>query len=365
MRPVSIPEMAEGQPGHARRLSWYGQRVNSALPTEVDGWEPHPYRRRKAVGSETRVTSYRGQREPQGQSRPRRLGGLGLEVDAAAALGAAAGAGPYFAVEAWVAGAGWRPVRELAADPEVLAGRVAYARADIAGRAGLTPAEVTARVAASIVFLGLAARLVSPLLGAAVLGGVVPSLTLDNLWWRPVDGGPVPLAVGAVTGRKIGGGAGGDRDGGDRDGGDRGDGVDGRDGGWLDEAAGVLVRECVRGVVEPVGDAFRELFRVSPLILRGNIASALAGAAGMLASGFPDRAEIAGQLTGRILDLPPLRGSGEFVQPDAANPRRFLVRRSCCLYYRVPGGGFCGDCVLTPEHIRRQQWQAALQGTWS
>jgi ferric iron reductase protein FhuF len=21
-------------------------------------------------------------------------------------------------------------------------------------------------------------------------------------------------------------------------------------------------------------------------------------------------------------------------------------RRSCCLYYRVPGGGICGDCVL-------------------
>jgi FhuF 2Fe-2S C-terminal domain len=293
----------------------------------------------------------------------RGLGGLGLEVDAESALAAAAGAGPYFAVEAWVPEAGWRPVRELAADPEVLAGRVAYARADIAGRAGVLPAEVTERVAASIVFLGLAARLVSPSLGAAVLGGVVPSLTLDNLWWRPVDGGPVPLVAGSVTGREIGGGAdqdqaggtgAGDQAGGDQAGGD-----------WLDEAAGALSLECVRGLVEPVAEAFRELFRVSPLILRGNIASALAGAAGMLATGFPDRAETAGQLTVRILDLPPLRGSGEFVQPDASNPRRFLVRRSCCLYYRVPGGRLCGDCVLTPEHVRRQQWQAALHGAWS
>jgi hypothetical protein len=296
------------------------------------------------------VTSYRRQR---GQPGPRGLGGLGSEVDATAALGAAAGAGPYFAVEAWVPGGGWRPVRELAADPAVLADRVAYARADIAGRADITPAEVTERVAASIVFLGLAARLVSPSLGAAVLGGVVPSLTLDNLWWRPVDGGPMPLAAGPVIGRAIGGAAGGERAG-SAGGGD-----------WLDGAAGALSRGCVRGLVEPVADAFRELFRVSPLILRGNIASALAGAAGMLAGGFPDRAETAGQLTGRILDLPPLRGSGEFVQPDASNPRRFLVRRSCCLYYRVPGGGFCGDCVLTPEHIRRQQWQAALLEAWS
>jgi hypothetical protein len=97
-------------------------------------------------------------------------------------------------------------------------------------------------------------------------------------------------------------------------------------------------------------------------VLRGNIASALAGAAGMLAGSFPDRAETAGQLTARVLALGPLRGTGEFVQPDASQPRRFLVRRSCCLYYRVPGGGTCGDCVLTPEHVRRQQWQAALRG---
>jgi ferric iron reductase protein FhuF len=26
-----------------------------------------------------------------------------------------------------------------------------------------------------------------------------------------------------------------------------------------------------------------------------------------------------------------------------------FVRRSCCLYYRVPpGGGLCGDCALRP-----------------
>ncbi|MFI1618174.1 (2Fe-2S)-binding protein [Streptomyces lydicus] len=23
-----------------------------------------------------------------------------------------------------------------------------------------------------------------------------------------------------------------------------------------------------------------------------------------------------------------------------------FARRSCCLYYRVPGGGLCADCVL-------------------
>jgi hypothetical protein len=153
------------------------------------------------------------------------------EVDAAAALAAAAGAGPYFAVEPWAGGTGWRPASLLVADPAVLRTRVTYARAVIAGRAGIAAAEVAERVAASIVFLGLAARPVSPSLGAAVLGGVVPYLTLDNLWWRPVDGGPVPLAADPVTGRRIGGAPDGDQ---------------------LDEAAALLSERCVQGLAGPV-----------------------------------------------------------------------------------------------------------------
>lgn len=34
-----------------------------------------------------------------------------------------------------------------------------------------------------------------------------------------------------------------------------------------------------------------------------------------------------------------LRGTAEFAGG------RFR-RRSCCLFYQVPGGGYCGDCVL-------------------
>src|SRR5580658_83757 len=154
--------------------------------------------------------------------------GLAAEVDAAQALAAAGGAGTYFAVEPWAEGAGWRRASLLVSDPAVLAGRVTHARAVIASRAGIAAAEVTERVAASIVFLGLASRLVSPSLGAAVLGGVVPYLTLDNLWWRPVDGGPVPLAVrgsGPVTGREIG---------------------DAASGRQLDDAAALLSERCVQ-----------------------------------------------------------------------------------------------------------------------
>jgi ferric iron reductase protein FhuF len=109
-----------------------------------------------------------------------------------------------------------------------------------------------------------------------------------------------------------------------------------------------------------VAAAFGTTFRLSPQVLWGNVASALAGAAGLLAEAFPARAEAAGQLTAELLRQGPLRGTGEVVQPDPALPRRFLVRRSCCLFYRVPGGGTCGDCVLVPDDVRHQQWQAVL-----
>lgn len=262
------------------------------------------------------------------------------DTPAAGALAAAAGAGPYFVIEPWAGGAGWQPLSVLVADPGVLSERVADARAVIAGRAGLAPAEVAERVAASIVFLGLVSRLVSPSLGAAVLGGVIPDLAEEDLWWRPVPGGPVPLAAVPVPGRHVG---------------------DLSTGSRLDGAAALLSERCVQGVAGPAARSFGSLFRLSPQVLWGNVASALAGAAGMLAGTFPQRAEAAGRLTGRILAAGPLRGTGDFVQPDASQPRRFLVRRSCCLFYRVPGAETCGDCVLTPEHVRRQQWQAALR----
>jgi hypothetical protein len=257
----------------------------------------------------------------------------------AEALAAAAGAGPFFVLEPWAPGAGWRPVRELVSDPAVLRERVADARAVIASRAGLEPVAVDERVAASVLFLGLAARLVSPPLGAAVITGVVPYLAVGDLWWRPARGGPWPMAAGPAGARRIGTLTSCSQ---------------------LTDAAGLLVEHCVR-VAGPVAGAFEAVFRLSPKVLQGNVASALAGAAWMLAESVPDRAEAAGKLAGRMLALEPLRGTGELVQPDESRARWFLVRKNCCLFYRVPGAGTCGDCVLTPEAARRQQWQAALR----
>ena len=47
-----------------------------------------------------------------------------------------------------------------------------------------------------------------------------------------------------------------------------------------------------------------------------------------------------------------------------SNPRpdtSFFVRRSCCLYYRLPAGGKCGDCALIDPETRREQWTQAVR----
>jgi hypothetical protein len=265
------------------------------------------------------------------------------EVDVSAALAAAAQAGPYFVVEPTSPGRGWLPLTLLTADSAMLRERVTHARRVIAGRAGLAPQQVEERAAASIVFLGLAARLISPALGAAVLGGVVPRLTASALYWRPVDGGPWPLAVAPpVTGYQAGDLA-AESD--------------------LRGTATLLSRHIIEGTVGPLADAVRAGFRLSPQVLWGNVASALAGAAGMLADTYPRQAETAGQLTAAVLAIEPLAGTGNLIQPDRQQPRRFLIRRNCCLFYRVPGGGICGDCVLATEDARCRHWQAVLRPT--
>lgn len=245
-------------------------------------------------------------------------------ASAAAALAQASAAGPYFTIQPWSAQGGWRPLGALATDPRALAERVTHTRDALARQAGVTPADVDERAAASTLFLGLASQLVSPLLGAAVIAGVVPGLTLADLWWHPAGNGPWPLAARPAGGAGLG-------DLGSEPG--------------LSQAAALLSGR-VHGLTGPLAAASGAVFRLSPQVLRGNVASALSGAAAVLAAAFPPRAEAAGRLAAQVLALGWLCGTGQFTRPDPARPRWFLVRRSCCLLYRVPGAGLCGDCVL-------------------
>lgn len=221
-----------------------------------------------------------------------------------AALALAAEVGPFFVLDHWSADAGWRPLSELVERPDVLAERVTAAREMLAERSRVTVDEIEERATASIVFLGLAARLMSPPFACAALADHVPNLSLDALWWQPTVSGPWPLARSA-TARTTSRG--------------------------LDE-------QVLQPIVTPVLEAFARTFALSEQVLWGNVASSLAGALTMLRTARPDRAEVATQLVQELLAAGTLHDTGVL--------NGTFKRRSCCLFYRVPGAGICGDCVL-------------------
>lgn len=205
------------------------------------------------------------------------------------------GLGPFFAVEP-TPGPGWRPLRVLLG-AGALSERVEHTRAVLTRMSG---GEVGARVAASTMSLGLFARLLSPVLAADVLGLAVPRPALETVHWRPVTGGPWPLAM---TG----------------------------------ETAPADLERLLGDVLEPLAEAMSAQQALSPRVLRGNVASALFGAATMLGRARPGLHAVA-RLRATALLEGPLAGTG--------TPGPPFVRNSCCLYYRIPGGGYCGDCVL-------------------
>jgi iron complex transport system ATP-binding protein len=222
---------------------------------------------------------------------PRRAG----DAEVAAVLDAVAAVGPYFAVHARD-GAGW-----LALDACGLA-----ALTDTVGERLGTSER---RVAASIMFQGLAARLVSP-----VLAGLGRGIVLD------LD--PAATAVRSRPGEAM-------------------DLTCPQIGGWLapepDVAlvADVLLEQQLRPLVEAVAADGP----VAAGLLWGNVSSALVGALGVLGGGADP---VAARVVGELLEHGPLAGTGD------GGPAGFR-RRSCCLFYRTPAGGYCGDCALVPR----------------
>ncbi|MFE3635931.1 (2Fe-2S)-binding protein [Streptomyces sp. NPDC059168] len=196
-----------------------------------------------------------------------------------------------------------------AAAPEAGRDALAVRVATVAGRLG----AAEPRVAASIGQQGLAARLWSVALACAALYGRLPGLDPRLLRWDPTATAPDDLWLTGVR--------------------------------PLPGDAATLADTVLYGHLEPLGAALRARYGVAAGLLRGNAGSALAGAARELdrwarASGRTDVAERARALTDDLFAHPLLRGTG--IRTATA-----FRRRSCCLYYRVPGGGVCGDCCFT------------------
>ena len=209
------------------------------------------------------------------------------------ALAAAAAAGLFFRLEVVdpSAAPGWR------APAEDLSGLTARTAGQLGTR--------ELRVAASILHLGLAARLWSPVLGCGLLAGIVPEL--GALVINP--GPPVRAGITRLAGRRAAGPA------------------------ELAALAGAEVSRALAalalGAPIPAG------------LSRGNSASAMAGALGVLVGAQPRLSALARDLADRLLRTESLAGAGDFTDDELS-----FRRRSCCLYYRIPGGGLCGDCCL-------------------
>jgi hypothetical protein len=177
-----------------------------------------------------------------------------------------------------------------------------------------------------VAHLVLVARLISPALAAAALAGESLSAEPLDIWWQPERGGAFPLSLSrdalsrdalssdALSSDALSSGA---------------------------RRPADIVR-LLEGPVQELSEAFARL-RVSPLILRGNVASAVNGAATAMIRSAP--AQQAGrralEIAVSLYEHPALRGAAT-IAPDGTSFRR----RSCCLIYRALPGTLCGDCVL-------------------
>ena len=226
------------------------------------------------------------------------------------ALTTAGTLGPFSALDE-SPGPGWVSWAELVDRPEPFARRVDDARELLA--AGPGAPDVPVRAVASVVHLGLVARLVSPPLGAALVSAVLPVLPARSVHLHPVGSNPVPLAFDRPAGVPVA---------------------------CVAEIAASLDRHWLVPLAAPLTAAVGRWYGLSSHVLVGNTASAVAGALATIAAARPQLDPAAAVVLNALLAGGTLAGRGGR-RPDGA-----FVRRSCCLWYRLPGAGTCGDCVL-------------------
>jgi hypothetical protein len=216
-------------------------------------------------------------------------------MDISTELAEIASYGGFFALTVGGDAAGWHPVGRSYAD----------------GCADLIDATVRryrtndVRIGASLVHLGHATRLWSPVLACAVGHGVLPDL--DDL--QRADSG-AQLRLPHPAGESV-----------------------------TLPTPEALYRIVVTEHMRPLAAGLP--VKLAPALLAGNVASALVGAAQALLAARPDLRPAIVQTTRSLLGTGMMAGSGAL-----AGPQLDFRRRSCCLFYRLPGGSLCGDCGL-------------------
>jgi hypothetical protein len=167
------------------------------------------------------------------------------------------------------------------------------------------------RVAGSLVVLGYSARLLGPSLAVLLRDGILLDLAPARVSFGYAAGDGFRLALPQPAG-------------------------------WA--GPGLAARWCevvLDDHLAMVVAAVRARVRVAAGLLWGNVASGLVGTLAALVRADAATPEACHAFATSVLADGPLAGTGTL-----SGCLRFR-RRSCCLYYRIPGGGYCGDCSLT------------------
>ena len=172
------------------------------------------------------------------------------------------------------------------------------------------------RVAASLVVLGYAARLVGPAVAVLLRDGILLDLrpAQVEVSFRPGQGFGLALAEPRA---------------------------------WRGPQEAVRLRWSQVVLDEHLAPLISTVRHVAPLahqLLWGNVASGLAGALRALASDGSVSPTVAHGTGEFLLERGWLAGTGHL---SLRRDQLHFIRRSCCLYYRIPGGGYCGDCPLS------------------
>jgi ferric iron reductase protein FhuF len=169
------------------------------------------------------------------------------------------------------------------------------------------------RVAASLVVLGYSARLLGPSVAVLLRDGVLLDASPARVRFAYAAGTGFRLALPSPTG-------------------------------WSGPVPDLTARWCETVLddhLAMVVAAVRARVKVAAPLLWGNIASGLMGTLAALVRADAVRLDACVSFAAHSIAHGPLVGTGLL---DGA--LRFR-RRSCCLYYRIPGGGYCGDCSFT------------------
>lgn len=209
--------------------------------------------------------------------------------------------GEFFQLQRRDTDPGWHSLRDLTRGPAMSEHLINVAKS----LNGSSIANIEPRVVVSTFSLGLFARLVSPTVGAAVLDTKIPALDFDTTFFKRALAGPLLLAT-------------------------------------TDAETTPDLEKTLSDVLFPLAHHIGETYSVSSHVLRGNVASAVFGALRVITLVEPTLSD--GVFTlGLALLGGPLSGLGEITESPQG---RQFVRASCCLFYRIPNAGYCGDCVL-------------------